>query len=607
MAISLHLNIRKQDPDRKPAVDLRADRLGRWVEKLPKLNYQETAAALGQVLEDINFTVLGSGQRFEALEILVPEVESLTEALCKQCGHSTYPMPAGKREVYLKAQQLLAECCAGYKAVVVDLVRAEAVVDASHTRMRDAMVRATEYLGQRLVLAYLVYEDPPAGVWGELHRLYHFAEQKGVEGLRVEHIADQSVRDLYLRAVLMAMANPYHLMQGEALEVYRYLRKWALAASIQLPDEEAQDAVRVEQGGQFYVDLAGEHPPAYHFAEDAPLSASARVVQLQEMVKIVAESVKKLMLNKHLDMAARMRRDLFRRLRNAWGCRSQRQAPRIPQQCTAVVAAGMSACHHFLSGEREFVPEQGEVELHGDHFQKKEALSLVPLGDEQWKEDETLEKLERGVLKPRAYGFDVEDKEADVWKKAHTVQLASKTGLEMSVEQRTLQSLVRLECRDESEGGLGLDYAGGGGIQLRVGELVALRDEMPDSVVSWRICVVRWLFCGHGDGRVHLGLSNIADQAQAAAVRGLQGMGEGSHYLRALLVPCDGQQSIIVPAGRFDTGSHLLLYAEDQLQVCELQRLQQTNKTFSQFLVDIRAPTSAQQELIVSSLYEVLT
>ncbi len=605
MAISLDLSIRKQDPDRKPAVDLRADRLPRWVEKLPKLNYQETAAALSRVLEDINYCVLGAGQRYEALETLVPEVESLTAALCKQCGHLTYPMPPAKREIYLKAQTLLEECCAGYKAVVLDVVRSDVVVDAAHTRMRDAMVRAVEFLGQRLVLAYLVYEDPPAGVWGELHRLYHFAEQKGVEGIRVEHIADQSVRDLYLRAVLMAMANPYHLMQGEALEVYQHLRKWALAAQIQLFEEATDSAGSSEAVGQFYVDLASENPPGYHFEGEA-LAQSARVVQLQEVVKIVADAVKKLMLNKHLDIATRMQRDLLRRLRNAWGCRSERKAQRVPQQCTAVVAAGLNACHHFLSGEQEFAPEQGEVELHGDSFKKKETLSLVPLDDEHWKDDETLGKLERGVLKPRAYGFDVEDKETDIWKKAHTVQLAGKTGLEASVEQRTLQSLVRLECRDESDGGLGLDYVGGGSIQLRVGELVALRDELPSGEVAWQICVVRWLFCGGGGERVHLGLSNIADRAQATAVRGLQGMGQDSQYLRALLVPCDGKQSVIVPVGRFDTGSRLLLFSDGRLQVGELQRLQQTNKTFSQYLVDLSPPTVEQQELIVNSLYKVL-
>ena len=602
----LRLHIYKQDLDRKPAMQLQAALLRKWAEKLPRLNFEESASALCKALSDINRTSLSPAQRFDALEVLAPEVDQLVAALPKHYATLTFPMTYAKRAVYEHTQTLLDEISAGYNAVITELVRGDAEVNAVHTRTRDSLLRAVQYGGQRIVHAYSVYEDAPEGCWGELHRLYHYAELKGVASIRVEYLADHSIRDAYLRIVMLGLANPYHLMQGEAIELYTHLRKWCLAVRLMHIDEPRERHGQKILLNSFFVDLSSETPPRFCLSDMEPEHPDLRILRVDELIKIVAEAISKISKQERLDITERLHRDFLRRVRNAWGSRQQRKGARNPQSGVAVIAAGLASSHYFISGEHDFTPEDGEIALHGTAFRRKQELSLMPLEQEEWKKSETQDKLAKGVLKPRSYGFDVDAKEDDVWKKANTASIQQKTGLELSVEERLLKTLFTLDYRNCSPGGIGLEYSGEKGLRLRVGEIVALREQGEDGVKNWSLSAVRWLFCGHGKAGIQIGLHNIGGGASAVAVRGLAGEGAGSHYLRALMLVEGVQQSLVVPTGRFDTGSRLVLNDGVALRVAQLARLQQTSKTFSQFAVELRAPDVDESEIIVQTLYKVL-
>ena len=602
----LSLHTHKQELDRKPAIELQATHLRKWVEKLPRLNFDESVSALARVLDDINRTSLSPAQRFSALEVLAPVVDQLIAGLPKHYATLSFPMSYGKRGLYRQTQDVLESMSMGYNAVITELVRGDAEVDAAHTRLRDALLQAVQYTGQRVLHAYSVYESAPQGCWGELHRLYRYAEQKGVASVRVEHLADFSIRDAYLRIVMLGLANPYHLMQGEAVEVFRQLRKWCLAVDLVRPDELRDQPDQPVLVDAFILDLASEDPPRFCLSDTEQEHENIRVLRLQELVKIVTGEITRISKRDHLDITERLYRDFLRRLRNAWGSRQQRKQSRDPCDGVASIAAGLASSHYFIGGEVDFTPEDGEIALHGGSFQRKQELSLLPLEHEEWKHSETQEKLAKGVLKPRSFGFDVDAKEDDIWKKANTATAQQKTGLELSVEERLLKTLFSLEYRNCSPGGTGLEYTGEKGLRLRVGEIVALLHEDESGVRSWSISAVRWLYCGQGGVGIQVGLHHVGRGASAVAVRGLSGEGAGSHYLRALLLEDAAEQSLVVPTGRFDKGSRLLLNDGDTLWLAELDHLLQTSKTFSQFQVRLRPPDADEHERIVESLYKVL-
>lgn len=602
----LKLRTYKQDLERKPAIELQAVSLRKWVEKLPRLNFDESVAALSRVLDDINRTSLSPAQRFSALEVVSPEVDQLIAGLPKHYATLAFPMSYGKRELYRHTQGLLEAMSIGYNAVITELVRGDAKVDASHTRMRDALLQAVQYTGQRILHAYSVYENAPEGCWGELHRVYQYAEQKGMATVRVEHLADFSIRDAYLRIVMLGLANPYHLMQGEAIEVYAHLRKWCLAVRLVCPEEVRVKPGQPVLGNTFIVDLASEEPPRFCLSDEEEEHEHIRVLRLEELVKIVIAAITKISTRKQLDITERLHRDFLSRLRHAWGSRQQRKQSRDPCDGVADMAAGLASSHYFIGGETDFTPEDVEIALHGNDFQREQELSLVPLENESWKHGETQGKLAKGILRPRSFGFDVDAKEDDIWKKANTTTVQQKTGLELSVEVRLLKTLFNLTYRNCSPGGTGLEYTGEKGLRLRVGEIVALRHHEQDETWQWSLFAVRWLYCGEGESGIQVGLHHVGGGARAVAVRGLGGEGAGCHYLRALLLAKEGQQSLVVPTGRFDSGSRLLLNDGTALWYADLDRLLQTSKTFSQFLISVRAPDGDERKYIVESLYKVL-
>jgi hypothetical protein len=602
----LKLHTHKQELDRKPAMQLQASLLRKWAEKLPRLNFEESALALCKALFDVNRTSLSPAQRFEALEVLAPEVDQLIATLPKHYATLTFPMSYAKRAVYEHTQTLLEEISAGYNAVITELVRGDAEVNAANTRTRDALLRAVEYTGQRIVHAYSVYEDSPDGCWGELHRLYHFAEQKGMAGIRVEYLADHSIRDAYLRIVMLGLANPHHLMQGEAIGLYAHLRKWCLSVRLVRIEELREKPDQYVLGNTFIVDLSSEEAPRFCLSDSDPQHDQIRVLCLDELIRIVTDAIHKLSKREHLDITERLHRDFLRRLRNAWGSRQKRKGARNPQNGVAVIAAGLASSHYFISGEQDFVPEDGEIAQHGSAFEREQELSLMPLEHEEWKQGETKEKLAKGVLKPRSFGFDVDARENDVWKKANSVTVQQKTGLELSVEERLLKTLFTLDYRDCSAGGFGLEYCGEKGLRLRVGEVVALREQAAGGAIRWSLSAVRWLFCGHGKAGIQIGLHRIGGEASVVAVRGLVGEGAGSHYLRALMLVDGARQSLVVSTGRFDTGSRLVFNDGAALRIAEMDRLLQTSKTFSQFAIKLRAPNTDENRMIVESLYKVL-
>jgi hypothetical protein len=589
-----------QDPAWQPGVDLRPAALREWLAQQPTLNVAAVTEALRRVLLDVHRTVLGPGARYEALVALMVTLDHVTAGIRQQLTHVTFPLAPAKLQLYERLQGLLSAAADGYKMVVVDLLRDNAAGGSDQELQRDALLRAVQCLGQQVVHACAAYRHPPSAVWRDLNLFYAYSEKRNVHRTRVEHLADQSIGGVYLQICLLSLATPSHLLLGEVHQVYEALQKWSLAAQLRHPDELSSATLTDLIMGRFFVDLASQDPPRFGYEGYSGSAQVPRLIEVKELVRIVSERVKQLTVKADLTMAERLERDLMRRLRNAWSQRPERKSERAPISCTVGAASGLGACHHLISGEAAFEPEQSEIALHGGSFQHRQTLSLVPLDYEQWKEKDTREKLDKGILKPRGFGFDMEAKDQDVWKKAHLVSRLEQTHLERTAHDR-LHSVVRLDCRDRSDGGLGLDCPKEVRIHARVGELLAL--SRGDK--GWILAVVRWLLTA-ADEELQIGLSRITDCAEPVAVRGLAGRGGDRPYLKALMVPEGAGSSIIVTTGAFDKDSKILVNRGQRLAVGRLGRVLETNKTFTQFVIEESSLTEEQTEQAVQGLYTLL-
>lgn len=590
---------------RLPAATAAADagsadpaQLRRWLEDLPKLNEAQVFDGVFARLREINRMALPPEARFEIAESFVSMVDYLVDKFAQRCELLEFPCQEQDRHLNERLQSLLEEMAVGYKHVLGGLAD-RSQDEAGLLILRIALLQAMRLLAQRVLLAYAVYAPTPAGVWGELHRLYRYAERIDVARTRVEHLADLTVGDLYKRIVLLALANPYHLMQGEARIAYDKLAKWALACGIRHPQEFPPQAPEFFYAGRYFADLDSDAPPCFGRAGQPLAPGDARLFEIAPVLKIVEDRIRQMTLKTQLPMAERLERDLLRRLRNAWTGRAERAAQRVGDSGEMQVVGGLRACHHLLAADAEFTPEQDEIALHGKDFEGPSRLSLVPLEEEGWRQQDARGKLEQGLLKPRSFGFDTERKEDDVWERTQRVGAQRTTRLEASVEQRLLNRRGTVRQRDVSVTGIGADYTGESALRFRVGDLVGIPGE---PVALATVCWLR----NDDKGGLSLGLLRLEGAPAAVAVRGIEGMGAEGDYHRALSLRDGERCSLLVPAGSFDIGSVLLVNTGAELGLQTLRRILRSTRGYTEYAVDSIEITGARREQVIATLYKIL-
>lgn len=581
--------------------------LGVWLNALPLANTAQATGLLLDHLQRANRCALDPGARYQGLEILRPTVDGLVETLKGRYVGAALPVSVRNREHARTVRVLLEEMAYAYKIVIIELLGALARSLAEHQHLLDALPRATHYLGQQILASYLVHEAEPAGIWGELQRLYHYAEQRldATESAEFDGCtasAFELVNSAYLRIAALALANPYHLMPGEAETIYQELGSWCALCRMASPPA---DSVLT---GQLIVDLASDAAPRYCSAALTHSVSLPRVIDLRALVVALDDELRKLPLANDargasaslpMSLSQRLRRDRLLRLKHAWAGRGERKIPRSPRQARVSVNLGLSACHHFIAGEVPFTPERDEVRLHrGTNLPAApiSTLSLVPIEIHPWKLQEESDRLARGVTQPRVSQFDTDSPELDIWHKIHSTNRAG-TGERLESVYQT--KILRL--KNQGAGGLCLSCDGQCQVQARVGELVAYRSEAEASA-EWRIGSVRWLRCA-ADGALELGVMRVTDEAVAVAVRAIAGIGAGGEYFRALL-SSDGadarHESLIVPAAMFDIDTVLAVNLGAELRYVRLDELLVTSTSFTQFYFSPTTVPAPELEKIAS-------
>lgn len=600
--IPLDLNIppliHQAAPDDTPE-SLRA-----WLDGLPKLNQNEFAQTLNQRLQRFNQTVVEPLSRHAAMSAFAIEAEHLIERFCTQCGQVNFPLKPEKIDLYEQAQTLLEQMANGYKLLAMQLAkRPHELTPQERAVLHESLLRGIEYLSRQVLVAYTIYRDAPPGLWQEIHRLYRFAEGHDLATERVEHMSDWSMGIAYTQIVMAALCNPFHLFQNEIHDVYARLRKWAGAVRMRFPDEFDAD-LKTLTAERYFIDLDSDGPPRHGIAGQPGAPAATRLLDIHELERIVADRVKALTQRKDLSYRELQERDLLRRLRNAWSRRATRGEQREGVCAQAVVVAGLTPAHYYLSGSSEFDPETFEIHMHGDRMQADNGLSLVPLEQESWREADIQRKLEQGVIKPRSYNFDYGSRDDDVWKKANIVSGGrTKSEIETSLEQRITRNMAPLQTQDESRSGFGFTCPGHVHININVGSLLAVQ-ECRDSD-RWCLAVIRWMRT-NPDLSLSLGARMIPGETRAVAARGVEGQGAHTQYQRCIVLTDGETRSYIVPAGLFHVGSKILLNDGERLRLLKLTRLAEMTKSYNRYLGEELELNEARREQVVQSLYKLL-
>jgi len=575
------------------------------IDALPPFDMAQRMDGLSALLADANQTELAVDAQRTLLNLVDPEIHDLISGYQEQMHHYAFPLSAQRHSRYLKLQTLLAHAASAYKRLILDLLKQDNN-ELHQVLLCGSIMRCIDYLTQQALQAYAVYQDAPSYIWSDLHHLYAFAEKKQLATDVVEHLSDFSISGAYARALLLAIVDPGHLLQGEIYQIYEKLRKWGLVVGFEHSQELPSGPLDELIIDRYFCDLAGCAPPDFGIEGMSALPQDPRILNLKEVLSIVNNRMRGLALDFHHSLTLHAEWDLLLRLRHAWEKRPVRKETRKAEHGTTVKAiVSLSGCHYFFSGYQPFEPEKAEIHLHGDEFQQSRTLSLVSLDSTPWMDADTETKLETGVIKPRAYSFDVENKENDVWKKSHSTAKNQETEIEKSLEERALKAIYEFRLVNTSSGGEGLETLKDSGVQLRVGELLALFphgcEEDGDPVLN----VVRWIQAGP-DLKLHIGVHHIEGTPEPLAVRALDDQAIYTDYVRAFLVEGAEHSSIIVPAGQFECGTTLVVNDDEVLKLYRLEGLLESTRAFTRFSFKPVKLDQRASDRIVNSLKALL-
>ena len=467
-----------------PPVETRPGKVKKWLASLPSERVTEHAREIYTALNAYNRMELEPAQRLELLELYREPVHRIVEQLQKQYVGLPLPLPAKHKGAAEQHRHFQLELAYGYKYLVLAwLGRAKAGDQAAL-----ALHRAVRHLRDVLLACYLSYSPQPLNLWREVHSLYVEAKRLGIAGRAVAdplaRARDSTIADAYKHALLLDLADPYHLPSRMALRIDSYLEGFAHLASLHRGFE------RVEPNCHFLIDFAADQAGVL-YSKDTVLGRTERfgLLNTVELARQVHQQLTELRRGRRpaaealpADFFDEGSEEMLLRLINVWGLNPKRtfRRTRTPNE-QVCVAIGLEEINYWLNGGRRLVISA-------------ERMGPFP----------------------------------------HTVDInVFALGRDSGAGARAAPPAGSWKVQDESAGGMALRRSGIIRRRVKVGDLIAT-SVAPDE--GWSIGVVRWVKSPNAS-EVEIGTQRLAPSAIPVVVKVMSERGKESDYMPSLLLP----------------------------------------------------------------------
>lgn len=577
----------------KPASDAiapRTDKINAWIEDLPRANPFEALRMATQVVMAWNRTTVPPDKRFHAQQMLLPLVLDLGQILRREYQDAELPLVERKKQRADLMQQLWSELGNGYKISVMEMVLSAKNQNPPEL-LAPALYQSIVALSNVLLEAYLVFGSERPKTWYELHHLVRCAESVGVADKPISvNIANPrngvNITQAYAATMIAHLADPYHLLPGEILKFLAEIHRFT--PLLQFFDIQSQ----LPEPGTVAIDMERDLPPRLlslsGTGEEIKIGKRVNTEKVREALSKAAEERRPPTAHRgpqKSTLGERAHRDMYMRILKSFVPRQERQSKREENAQQICVVAGMESCHFFVNNRRPFTPEAD--------LQQAAAASVLPDmtlidgEDIPWFEelDDALAPSGRAAVYSTAVGLSDPD---DVWTQVYHSD-AQQSQLQQTDAANSHLPNTTCEVRDTSKHGLSASIPlVNSNLRIRVGSIVALQtpQEMPLNDTAWSVGAVRWLKM-HKMQRIDLGIEILANDALAVATKAVDGVGKGSEYFRAMLIPKADpkatQTTLIAPPAIYDEGTTILLNTGFHIYQARIIRLIEGASSFARY------------------------
>lgn len=525
-----------------PGVDTRPGPLRAWLGALPYVESEKTAAQVLERLRDINHQHLPAAQRLELLAAFRDSYERLHEGLrdgARQQDALTRPRAL---ELHGQFTEALAF---GHKYALRDALgerqrwgRARQLAEATH--------HSLYFLAIQMICHYQAYLPVADHAWREIGDLVRFAETRELPAARAGalpfvHDELQSLA-IYRQLVLLRLADPYRLPNGQIWEAYGYLA--GKTPQTQLLGQFLGEASTGIPTGVYGISLDREPQQSLPAPGSGIERSSWRWLDARELVRNAQLDLDRIVSGTSPHRVGFSNRltgsdaiQLLGRMLGQWTHAPERKSPRFTSAQTVEVAPGLAGAYYFLNHCSPFNP-----------------LDYAAADDE--------DAIDYAAGQRRQASGPSED-----------------------------FRLVTCPTRNRSSGGLALHMGSVHALNLRVGDLILLNmpGGTPGAAQDWLIGVVRWLVRQDEAGTV-LGVQYVARNAIPAAVRATSGAHQGhAPALKNDLTLANGQRLavLITPRGLYRPKAVLELQLAGQTRQIRCGHLLETASGFDRFSYEV--------------------
>jgi cyclic-di-GMP-binding protein len=342
-----------QDTRLAHLTETRPKHLQLWLEQLHLSDPQTASLSILSSLSALNRQPMAADARLKLLNLYWHTIQTQVTMLQLQLSGSMLPL-SEKADAHARlARELLLELGHGYKLVLnnnsVSLLNFYSKPDTA------AVVYQLLLTQQRVLeLCYEMYAPVPVGLWLEIHQAYQYADELGITQTVTGGSTPATIVHLYQQILLIALADPYHLMQGELTQVIELAQEYARLCTI----DRSSTAAGKDQ--KFTLDPAVDAPPHITARMESGLqSSSARYFKTQTLIEHLLYVLAKLesgatpaALNLPQAAADHGYRYLLHRLIRSWGMPHLRRFNRYKNRLDNIdLSLGLRTIHALLSND----------------------------------------------------------------------------------------------------------------------------------------------------------------------------------------------------------------------------------------------------------------
>ncbi|MFC1748322.1 hypothetical protein ACFL2V_05895 [Pseudomonadota bacterium] len=602
---AIKLIIPKRNTNPAVTINPNAEQTRALLDELPLANPDACCTLLFQELFRLNRAPLAVKARIKTMSLILPMIDDMGATLRSTYINASLPLNKKRTQTSQLIDRLHTEMGYAYKLIALDLIEEERVSGAQSQELPQAIYNAIGFLSRQQVDCYALYNPEPKQIWLELNQLYLYAERNQLHNLELAPINPKqdprpaTILNSYRRIVMLTVANPYHLMQGEAAKMYEKLIDWAPACQV------INLGANTLPEGKLFVDLMMDAPPLYAPKTQTQIRPQeGRLLEIKDMLAIIEKETRHLTIAKQRDqlnhsLTKRMERDMYFRWAEAWGIRRERLSNRKPISAPAHIICGLTATHHFMNDQLPFHPEEEELDIRGRDasLDPENSLRLIPEEQAPWAFEDQKKHIVSHVHQPRKSQFDPNEAERDrnMWVKVYAN--STQTFDNLTGHASTDYEYHGCEIINVNQGGFGMSCPLETNFPARVGELIGSRTT---DHTAWSIGMISWMKIKNSNG-ISLGIKFISEDAKPIAVKAIQGIGTGGEYYRALLIPdldpAINPTTMLTPAAVYDIGSVLMLTMENRILYAQLIRQLTSTSAFSQYQFKLIQEPRKEREL----------